>query len=710
MNSKKNLLAATVAFFMGSGAGGVMAQETTGGEEMDWLLEEVVVTAQKRGEQSLQNVPISMSVLGGDSLDSGSLSVLDALSQVPAVSLFSGFQGGGIKVSIRGVGAGGPLFSGSSTVGYYLDDVPFGFVRSSISPDANAYDLDRVEALRGPQGTLYGASALNGVVRVLTKDADVDEFEFKARTSMSSTDGGGDNYRGDFAVNAPLIPGKLGARLVVGKNDKSGWIEKPNAIDGNFDDVNDADEQSIRLKIKATPTDELSIGFTAWRSRSDYGAPSVAGDDGINTGAFNEPNVSDYDVLGLTVQYDFSTFSISSSTSHIDFINDGVLDINNAVELITNLEAEVFTQELGLYSVGDGAWQWSLGGFYRDGLDHTTQGTPAQFAARGNQDIDYTSESFAIFGEVTRSFLDGQLDVTAGLRYFEDDVSISQNIRRFDVPDKSSTFDTVTPRAVLTWYPNDELTVYTSYSEGFRSGYDQTPRVEFLAPGFPPVEEDSLRNYEVGAKGNLLDGRLIFDAALYFIDWQDVQQTILVPAPSSVTGSVTAAVNGVSASGVGVDLALTAQPTERLQLGLNFSWNDLTQDEAVIVPGDVTMFEKGDRLNESVEYTAGLTVDYSIPLGKNGLEGQLSASANYHSAMDNRSIVGGVLFLDEGDNIFTSRLSFAVHSPEHWVATLYGDNLNNEDGTVRPSRSINRPFWDSRIRPRTIGLQVEYQY
>ena len=101
------------------------------------------------------------------------------------------------------------------------------------------------------------------------------------------------------------------------------------------------------------------------------------------------------------------------------------------------------------------------------------------------------------------------------------------------MPDKSSTFDTVTPRAVLTWYPNDELTVYTSYSEGFRSGYDQTPRVEFLAPGFPPVEEDSLRNYEVGAKGNLLDGRLIFDAALYFIDWQDVQQTILVPAPGS---------------------------------------------------------------------------------------------------------------------------------------------------------------------------------
>ena len=93
-----------------------------------------------------------------------------------------------------------------------------------------------------------------------------------------------------------------------------------------------------------------------------------------------------------------------------------------------------------------------------------------------------------------------------------------------------------------------------------------------------------------------------------------------------------------------------------------------------------------------------------------GLKASSRLQLTITAAMDGRTIVGDVLFLDEGDNIFTSRLSFAVHSPEHWVATLYGDNLNNEDGTVRPSRSLNRPFWDSRIRPRTIGLQVEYQY
>src|SRR6185503_12682397 len=97
-----------------------------------------------------------------------------------------------------------------------LDSVPFGFVRSSILPDTNVYDLDRVEVLRGPQGTLYGASAQNGVVRVLTHEADPDRFELKARTAVSATDGGGGNYRGDLAVNVPLIERKLAARAVLG--------------------------------------------------------------------------------------------------------------------------------------------------------------------------------------------------------------------------------------------------------------------------------------------------------------------------------------------------------------------------------------------------------------------------------------------------------------------------------------------------------------
>jgi len=156
-------------------------------------LEEIVVTAQKR-EQRLQDVPISMSVTTGADLDKSSIqSVSDALGLIPGVAVNVNGQGGESKLTIRGVSAAGALFAGPSPIGYYLDSVPFGLVGSAVVPDSNSYDLDHIEVLRGPQGTLYGASALNGVVRVLTNDAQLNDFDFKARATSSTTSSGGGN-------------------------------------------------------------------------------------------------------------------------------------------------------------------------------------------------------------------------------------------------------------------------------------------------------------------------------------------------------------------------------------------------------------------------------------------------------------------------------------------------------------------------------------
>ena len=166
-------------------------------------LEELVVTAQKR-EERLQNVPISISVLSGAALDKQSSGVAEALSQVAGVSLSASGMAGGGQVTIRGVSANFPLLGGSSTSAYYIDAIPFGFVKSAIAPDASAYDMQRIEVLRGPQGTLYGASALNGVVRLLTTDPDLEKLEFKGRANVSNTERGDPSYGGDVAVNVPL--------------------------------------------------------------------------------------------------------------------------------------------------------------------------------------------------------------------------------------------------------------------------------------------------------------------------------------------------------------------------------------------------------------------------------------------------------------------------------------------------------------------------
>ena len=224
-------------------------------------LNEVVVTAQRRAER-LQDVPISITVLDGARLDRSSFtSVREALNSVAGVSIITN-QNDNPQLTIRGVSAAVTRFAGSAVAGYYVDTVPFASISSAIIPDSSAYDLERVEVLRGPQGTLYGASSLNGVIRVLTKDADLYRSDLEARAMTSSTEHGGWNYRADAALNLPLVEGRLAARLVAGYQDESGWIDRPHRKDANS-----ALQRNLRLKINAHPTEALPLGFTAWIPR-----------------------------------------------------------------------------------------------------------------------------------------------------------------------------------------------------------------------------------------------------------------------------------------------------------------------------------------------------------------------------------------------------------------------------------------------------------
>jgi outer membrane receptor protein involved in Fe transport len=249
-------------------------------------LEEIVVTAQKR-EERLQDVPISISVTSGAYLDKSSIqSVSDALGLIPGVAVNVTGQGGETQLTIRGVTAAGALFSGPSPIGYYLDSVPFGLVGSAVQPDANSYDLDRIEVLRGPQGTLYGASALNGVVRVLTNDAQLNDYDFKARASSSTTANGGGNYDADLAVNLPIIDDVLAARLVVGEEHDSGWINGPL---GNG--LNSVDLKNLRFKVTAVPVENLTIKASAAHEQADSGAPPTANND-YTASNKNQPSTS----------------------------------------------------------------------------------------------------------------------------------------------------------------------------------------------------------------------------------------------------------------------------------------------------------------------------------------------------------------------------------------------------------------------------------
>jgi iron complex outermembrane recepter protein len=670
-------------------------------------LEEIVVTAQKRKER-LQDVPISMSVLRGEDLDMAPVQgTAEILNRVPGVASMVAVLGTP-KLAIRGVSASDPFRGGSTPIAYYIDSVPFGFVKSSFVPDSNVFDLARIEILRGPQGTLYGASAQNGLVRILTHEPDLEEFEFKGRASVSSTDGGAENYRGDAAFNAPLVAGKLAARAVLGYQDLSGWVDKPG--DRN---ANDAELGSVRLKIKAQPTDQLTLGASAWLLRSDFGAQAIADDNAQSRGGA-EPVENDLDFYSFDIGYQFAGALLSSRTGVIDYSSISFLDLTilglTGVAQRSTLESEVLSQELILNSTHGRAWRWTIGGMYREVEDRREHIRVPFNPAVIPTDMDDSSESFAVFSELTRLFLDGRFELTGGLRYFEDDVSSEENIS-FRSPPQSlittnGTFEELTPRVVLSWHPNGQSTVYASYAEGFRSGFTQEPRVLALFPTLARlVEADTLKNYELGAKGSLLGGRFGFDTAVYYMDWQDVQQLLGVIAPDNTTQSL--GVNGGSASGIGFEFALTTSPVEGLDLGLNFGWNDLTMDQDV-VSGISIFIPEGDRPIQSPEYTAGAAVDYGLPLGGNGLRGKFSISGNYTSELTQRALAGPTLRVLEGDPMLIVRASFSVGSRSGWTATLFSENLGDEDGAPLVNPSFRD--WDARIRPRTTGVQFDFRF
>lgn len=667
----------------------------------DEALQEIIVTAQKR-EESLKDVPISISVLSGEALDKSSLlSVTDSLNQIPGVVVTVPDQGVGTLISIRGVAAGGAVFNGSSPIGYYLDSVPFGLVKTAIGPDEDAYDIERIEVLRGPQGTLYGASSEGGLVRVLTNDPDLNQFELKSRGGISYTDGGGDNYRGDLAINVPIIEGKLALRGVVGYQDLSGWIDSQVQTRAN-----DAALRNYRLKLAAQPTDALSIDLSAWSTHDNYGAPSTAADNGRNNTAYiPQPISTDYEAYSAKIEYRPSSFTISSTTSYLDYQNNSIEDLTPygvpGGYFTTDLGSKILSEEIILNSLATDSWRWTVGAFYRDGKDTnfqilTISPVPIAWADR--------SKSYALFGQVGQRFFNDRFEWALGLRNFHDKVATDELVQSEGLPDvpllhQSASYNATTPRAVLSWYATNRLTLYTSFSEGFRSGSPQIPSIAETAPEFPTLRPDKLYNYEVGAKADVT-ARLSVDAAVYYIDWRNVQQLITVPVSGVCCLSVL--INGQAASGPGVEFSVRSHPLDQLELNASFSWNGLGLDSA-IYDGSGLLFNKGDRLNYSAEYTGGLGAAYSVPLGPSGLTGRLSASSNYSSRQMNRGNFG-TNFAVEGDNILITRANLSVAS-ERWTAMLFVDNANNSHAAGAPAE----PFPDlaPRPRPRTIGMQVD---
>ncbi|MDB9952357.1 TonB-dependent receptor [Porticoccaceae bacterium] len=708
MNSKKKILAVTIGFFVG--AGGVpMAvgqDDVSGGDGKEWLLEEVVVTAQKR-EERLIDVPISIAVMSGEAIkDAGIQNINDLSYAVPNLSVWEagpGFQ----TITIRGVGN---IRGSSSLVGIYLDDIPVSAIPSS-QIDLQAIDLERVEVLRGPQGTLYGQGSVGGTVRFITQAPSFDGINGDIGLSAYNTKKGGWSEELTGVLNLPVIDDVLAFRVAASYKDKSGWVDQPAT---GAKDVNNHELSNIRLAGLWQASDDFTLKATAIRHRSDggfnYANLGPVADSNYRTAVdrtLSSSLTDDYDIYNVVLNYAFDFATLTSISSYIDldkkqraasqFLFVPAFSATDELEvLIPTLEQRVKnrTQEIRLSNDDEGPLGWTIGAFYSDSEFLAESPEGASFGLNAAHLVSFPSppklqesKSIAYFSDVSYAFTD-RLTVGIGTRYFED----QRNYQEGEIKFPQVEFDNLSSKAYLSFSLNDDATVYGNVSEGFRSGGHNNP------PS-PPFDPEELINYETGIKAALFDKRLNMELAFYYSDYTGYQtsaQDFSVTPPAFVTFNI------AGAEIKGVEFNLQWRATQQLSFG--FSGN-ITDAEITEVDIEDAIKEVGDPMDFVPDYSYSLNADYrfnwssSIPgfirfdynrQGKNGLSdhtGGFSEKIAYTESID---------FINLNVGAQWGSLS----------AALFGRNLSDEDRLTTASFSNQGP----QNRPRSVGVQLDYEF
>ncbi len=561
-------------------AADVAAQDDNG-------LAEIVVTAQKY-KSTIQNTPISMSALSGDQLTAaGITSVVDVSRDVPGLSVRS--AGPGLtEFEARGLASNG---GASPTVGFYLDEVPLSPPALSQSGkvviDPNLYDLERVEVLRGPQGTLYGSGSMGGTIKIVTNQPKLGVVEGSVQGTLSDTQGGSANASGNAMINLPLGE-KMALRVVVSDLHRSGWIDRvvvnpfpangatrgdvlataPQSVAKN---VNTEDLYGGRASLLYKPNENLSITASALYQRLTMGGydlvDSPPGASHLaHYQAFDlaEPITDTAHVYSLTINAHLGFADLTSASSYWDRNAAQAQDASESISttlgtpLVPVLFSEAdpshqFSQELRLTSANSDRLHWTVGAFYSNltsswnefGANEQLASTPG-FPYTPNGVVfssinPYNIKQTALFADGSYKLTD-ELTLSGGLRWYSYNSQVGESewglvapVYRTQPP--SPVYTTASdkgynPRVNLSYQPTATLNTYLTAAKGFRPGganiaippSNQPPFCAGSAPtSFGP---DSVWNYEVGEKAKFLNNRLSINSDVYYIKWNGVQQSV----------------------------------------------------------------------------------------------------------------------------------------------------------------------------------------
>ena len=692
-------------------------------------LDRVVATAQKRTE-NVAEVPMAISVISEERLErlnAGRLT--DYAAYVPGFQVDSGGAPGVTSMALRGLAPMG----GGAIIGTYIDEAPINPSNNknratSYALDLLPYDVQSVEILRGPQGTLYGASAMGGLFKYITRSADTENFEFRAGmdlSSVSEADELGTGVRA--AANIPLKEGKLGMRASFARQTTPGYVDEPNM---GLEDTNGYSQLAARLAFTLNITDNATFRLQGMWQDVDADSIAQVGLDPVTLeptdGALDgnayllQPYTNKVDFYSGVLDIDLGWADLMSASSYsatrMNIVSDASPTYGVAWPLFgfdpgladfdLYLGTRKLTQEVRLTSKDSDRLEWLVGGYYTDETGTNRQSVrawdndyvPLPFSPAALISLPSWYEESALFADATWKF-SPNLDVGAGVRFARNKQGFTQITTGALVGDANvpgtSDEDVTTWKLSSRWHVSDDSLLYARIATGYRPGGPN-----LALPDVPTMtRSDTTRNLELGFKSQFWNRRGMLDVALFDTTWDGLQV-------GAITGTgLTYITNAGEATSRGVELAMMLRPAAGLTWGLNGAWIDSEIGEGVPPTSGLT---PGSRMPLTPKVSWSTTLDYDFDVSDQW-----------------RGRVGGG-YRYTGDRIgmlnafpIESYKAVDLHaelSNMTWTVRLYVRNATDEQAYMSAGALRNaltgavEQVRGTPLVPRTVGMSIDYRF